>query len=417
MPRIPTRTEPYTSPSRQHRHYKTKRDLILRSLGKASYINGCQFAVTFISARGDIETYGSEICSERLAELFDKTVLEEVATRVKEASERRREEAIRNGDASDGRREASVEGVERESNGKLISVATGAGRRKATKGKGKMADIKPEEGPSEDEGNSSDGEATECADNIEDELEETQHTTHTILRSPSPNPLTRQRTSVLMEAYLNPLQMASAVGFTVEALPETFSQQSFPTEEQPGGRTLFETPIRTSNRQPQRRIFETPDFVHGIDDNERKLNAIIPHSTALPLSQPHQLGSAFVTPGISRSRSNTSVSANLPITTPLLGSGGTPTSSQTRSIAIPPHELLGWYAARFDSLQQHTCKVVVKAWIKVMEPKKQTRYPYNKGNEGKPPWWPSDLRHKEPDHLVKSGKSRTATIDEMIGHS
>ena len=170
MPRIPTRTEPYTSPSRQHRHYKTKRDLILRSLGKASYINGCQFAVTFISARGDVETYGSEICSERLNELFDRTVLDEIASRVRDASERRREEAVRNGDASDGRREASVEGVERESNGKLISVSTGAGKRRSARERARTNQVKPADRDSDDGNGSSDGDVTDCADNAEEEL-------------------------------------------------------------------------------------------------------------------------------------------------------------------------------------------------------------------------------------------------------
>jgi hypothetical protein len=62
---------------------------------------------------------------------------------------------------------------------------------------------------------------------------------------------------------------------------------------------------------------------------------------------------------------------------------------------------------RFRQLQQLCCKIVAKAWIKVIEPKKQTRYPYNRGEESKPDWWPDDVRHKEPDHLMKPGMSRT----------
>ena len=56
---------------------------------------------------------------------------------------------------------------------------------------------------------------------------------------------------------------------------------------------------------------------------------------------------------------------------------------------------------RFGQLQQGVCKTVAKAWIKIIEPKKQTRCPYNKGEEGKPTWWPEGVRHKEPDHLMK----------------
>jgi hypothetical protein len=66
-------------------------------------------------------------------------------------------------------------------------------------------------------------------------------------------------------------------------------------------------------------------------------------------------------------------------------------------------EVATFLETRFRQLQQSGCKVVAKAWIKVIEPKKQTRYPYNRGEESKPEWWPSDVRHKEPDHLMKPG--------------
>lgn len=53
------------------------------------------------------------------------------------------------------------------------------------------------------------------------------------------------------------------------------------------------------------------------------------------------------------------------------------------------------------SFQQFNCKALCKAWIKLIEPKKQTNYPYNLGDRGKPDWWPNNVRHKEPDHLMK----------------
>ncbi|KAK9370180.1 hypothetical protein V1509DRAFT_329057 [Lipomyces kononenkoae] len=61
----------------------------------------------------------------------------------------------------------------------------------------------------------------------------------------------------------------------------------------------------------------------------------------------------------------------------------------------------GFLEAKFRQLQQLACKIVAKAWIKVIEPKKQSNHPYNKGEEFKPDWWPSEARHKEPDHLMK----------------
>lgn len=55
----------------------------------------------------------------------------------------------------------------------------------------------------------------------------------------------------------------------------------------------------------------------------------------------------------------------------------------------------------FEEFQQIPCKLLSKAWIKIIEPKKQSTFPYKKGNASKPYWWPSDARHKEPDHLKK----------------
>ena len=64
-----------------------------------------------------------------------------------------------------------------------------------------------------------------------------------------------------------------------------------------------------------------------------------------------------------------------------------------------------YYVSRFAGLQQATCKLVVKAWIKVIEPKKQMKFPYNKGEDLRPAWWPEGVRHREPDHLSKTGES------------
>jgi len=90
-------------------------------------------------------------------------------------------------------------------------------------------------------------------------------------------------------------------------------------------------------------------------------------------------------------------------------------------------QLEGIVDTRLRQMQQTGCKLVAKAWIKVHEPQKQTKYPYNGGvlkeeatrwygdkNLGeltKPPWWPSTegwpnnggCRHREPDHLKKPG--------------
>jgi hypothetical protein len=348
--------------------------------------------------------YGSEICSERLNELFDKSILEEIAGRVKDASERRREEAIRNGEASDGRREASVEGVERERNGKLISVAAGAGKRKARASKSTAVQDDKENGNSEMEGcASSEGEMTDCGDNLDEELEETQTSVNFVPRSSTPNPFTRQRTSILMEAYMNPHQMASAVGISLDNLHHSDPGHSLDGHGIGDMCSPLATPIRSAgaHKQSGGGAFDTPIAAHNRNDS--LANGIVTPS-GIPVAPPtFQLGSAFVTPGVQRSRSNTSISTNPPLLTPSQ-IDATPIPSTGQLVSIAPHELHQWYTSKFDALQQQTCKIVVKAWIKVMEPKKQTRYPYNKGEHGKPPWWPQGVRHKEPDHLMKPGK-------------
>ena len=74
-------------------------------------------------------------------------------------------------------------------------------------------------------------------------------------------------------------------------------------------------------------------------------------------------------------------------------------------------EVEKFYGVRFKDMQQSACKVMGKAFVKLVEPKKQTHHPYTKGDEKAPMWWPPTtgaeavrVRHKEPDHLLKPGE-------------
>ncbi|RAL02124.1 uncharacterized protein BO80DRAFT_40179 [Aspergillus ibericus CBS 121593] len=74
-----------------------------------------------------------------------------------------------------------------------------------------------------------------------------------------------------------------------------------------------------------------------------------------------------------------------------------------------------YYTISFRHFQQVNCRVVAKAFIKVIEPRKQVRHPYNGGRpkpgappgskgdpeKTKPEWWPARVVHREPDHLKK----------------
>ncbi|KAJ5364989.1 uncharacterized protein N7496_010702 [Penicillium cataractarum] len=76
------------------------------------------------------------------------------------------------------------------------------------------------------------------------------------------------------------------------------------------------------------------------------------------------------------------------------------------------------YEKAFQNLQQTNCRVLAKAYIKVVEPRKQVNYPYNgrkaiggrtvqlDPEQTKPPWWPPQVRHREPDHLPKVERIR-----------
>lgn len=73
--------------------------------------------------------------------------------------------------------------------------------------------------------------------------------------------------------------------------------------------------------------------------------------------------------------------------------------------------LWDFYEERFKNCQQTACKLIAKAWVKAVEPKKQSAHPYTGSDEKAPEWWPKPwgpseterVRHKEPDHLLKKG--------------
>ncbi|KAK4688036.1 hypothetical protein P7C73_g2077, partial [Tremellales sp. Uapishka_1] len=244
MPRIPVRTTPYHSLPRCTRHYKSKRDLILRALGKASFINGSQFVIAWISPKGEVDVYASELLQS--------------AVQVKEGGILERRE------------------LEREAG----RVRTEMGRRweevRLLEEKGEALVLEEEQDKE--------------MDDEEDDIDED------------------------------------------------------------GDRTLVDPILST------------------------------------------------VTPAKQISNPSKSMMSTFPSTNPR---SSTP-SPPAHTITLAPEAVEPYYTARFAALQQATCKLVVKAWIKVIEPKKQVKYPYNKGEELKPDWWPQGVRHREPDHLSKS---------------
>ncbi|KAL1970407.1 hypothetical protein VTN77DRAFT_5568 [Rasamsonia byssochlamydoides] len=93
-------------------------------------------------------------------------------------------------------------------------------------------------------------------------------------------------------------------------------------------------------------------------------------------------------------------------------------STNVRTIKLQNRdELLAYYVDAFHALQQTNCRLIAKAFVKAVEPKKQARYPYNGGKKGpdgtggdpeltKPAWWPVGVTHREPGHLKKPERVR-----------
>ncbi|KAB8234294.1 DUF2841 domain-containing protein [Aspergillus alliaceus] len=92
---------------------------------------------------------------------------------------------------------------------------------------------------------------------------------------------------------------------------------------------------------------------------------------------------------------------------------------QKTMLPVRNHSLLRkYYEKAFESLQQINCRILAKAYIKLVEPRKQVNYPYNgrkiiSGSSQqfdpeltKPAWWPSGVTHREPDHLLKAERIR-----------
>ncbi|KIR28749.1 hypothetical protein I307_03085 [Cryptococcus deuterogattii 99/473] len=91
-------------------------------------------------------------------------------------------------------------------------------------------------------------------------------------------------------------------------------------------------------------------------------------------------------------------------------SNATSPTSNEHCITLQQEEVAPYFAKRFAAVQQDTCKLVAKAWIKVIEPKKQSKFPYNKGENAKPKWWPDGVPHRAPDHLSKEHMTKPLVI-------
>lgn len=96
------------------------------------------------------------------------------------------------------------------------------------------------------------------------------------------------------------------------------------------------------------------------------------------------------------------------------------TAIEDESVAVGDRDrITEIYHELLESIQQAPLKIILKEWIKLVQPGKQSTHPYNggklqaeairkhgpkkKGEDTKPSWWPRDMIHDGPDHIKKPG--------------
>ncbi|KAK0674226.1 hypothetical protein QBC41DRAFT_51657 [Cercophora samala] len=97
--------------------------------------------------------------------------------------------------------------------------------------------------------------------------------------------------------------------------------------------------------------------------------------------------------------------------------GTATTASRKTTIMIGDSAAVrAFYERRFRKCHQILCRIIAKAFVKLVEPKKQTNHPYTRGSESAPRWWPNDygpnkvrLVHREPDHIKKEERVHLLT--------
>lgn len=303
---------------------------MLRALGKAAYINGSHFAIMWVTASGQAETYASEAFQGRLEDWFDQSGI--------------------------------------KSEGKQLVLERGGAASNAPLDLGDTPGI------------FSDDEDFETKD---DSLE----------GPDEPLPASR-RASMKTSGVQTPLITCNDVFSSASAAVDEPAQSLSLTRPSPGVQDSSRTPsLGLSASRPNRKPLAPLDTncVNSTYATVSKNTLLQPFPSAVdenlfraPLSAPLPSERCNKRAPISRVPSSSTLSANL--FDVLLADGDARTA---------------FFELRFAQMQQGMCKTIAKAWIKIIEPKKQTRCPYNKGEEGKPEWWPDGVRHKEPDHLMK----------------
>ncbi|KAG0145894.1 hypothetical protein CROQUDRAFT_715891 [Cronartium quercuum f. sp. fusiforme G11] len=409
MPRIPTRTTPYDTPNRQHRHFKNKRDQILKALGKSSYINGSQYAIVWVSARGETETYASPVLRSLLSPqagqcgLFGTEVLE----KVKQASQRAKSDAkssivqdgklpdipdfCQNNAVSNNRKSLSTNSRLEEDGS--FSKVVGCDLRQTL---GVVGEECKENVPLRAKLKSYPNIFSVAQDGNTAISPSTSSSSSTIL-SPSPSPISKGHSS--LRNTDNTLYSAIKDSCIDENKKEDVEMVETSGLLGSSQFSLISAGSRTvSNSSHPEKSAQLVAQNAGNSQSNLEESTIIPY---FPSGERDKVGAIQNRSSIEADPQN-----SLRIFRPLPIRPEPQLMDYKEITFTTPQAISKFLEGKFGQLQQSTCKLVSKAWIKVIEPKKQTKFPYRGGDDKKPDWWPSDVRHKEPDHLAKPERLR-----------
>lgn len=78
-------------------------------------------------------------------------------------------------------------------------------------------------------------------------------------------------------------------------------------------------------------------------------------------------------------------------------------------------EILKYYQDAFTSLSHEHRSLITQAIIKRIEPGKKTKHPYKGGKlkdpeKSRPNWWPKEVPHKDPNHLLKERETQISLV-------
>jgi hypothetical protein len=298
-----TRTRPLKNGARRRRHHDQSRGQILRALAKASFVNGSQWAIVWVTAQGEPEVFGSEVFRDNLSTWF-----------------------------------AGAGGIQQQAQQLVDADRHGCIARSQLVG----ADLVVCDGS---------GSVIMTVSQDED--------------------------GGFVEMDLGPevddaMEAVDVFGMFTAAPVST----SIPNEWRP---TISPSSLSLSALN----IPTSPDYVPARMTRSISTYAIN-DADDIPVTISPQLSP-------SRSPSSRKVAAAAPATA-------------LQPVVFTPLSLTAWYADKLGALQQKAAKTVCREWIGVVEPQLLDPNAYDHGTS-RPTWWPSTVRWKPSDSLVKVGES------------